>query len=166
MLHLDCPRCGRLVTEDDRTCRDCGYETSTLHWRLTRTAKRRFMPAQKEFKSLYERLGGTDVVEQAVDLFYDKVLADDRIKHFFGQVDTKRLRDKQRDFLSYACGGSVTYDSDILRKAHKHLDLQEEHFTAVVGHLETTLEELGVADDLVQEVVAIASATRDDVLDL
>ncbi len=60
----------------------------------------------------------------------------------------------------------MTYDSDILRKAHKHLDLQEEHFTAVVEHLKTTLEELAVADDLVQEVVAIASATRDDVLDL
>ncbi len=72
MLHLDCPRCGRVVTEDDRTCRDCGYETSSLHWRLTRTAKRRFMPAQKEFKSLYERLGGKDVVEQAVDLFYER----------------------------------------------------------------------------------------------
>ena len=60
----------------------------------------------------------------------------------------------------------MTYDSGVLREAHKHLDLQEEHFAAVVGHLESTLEELGVADHLVKEVVAIANATRDDVLGL
>jgi hemoglobin len=115
---------------------------------------------------LYQRLGGERIVEQAVDLFYDKVLADDRIKHFFDNVDTRRLREKQRDFLAYACGGSVTYDSDNLRETHRHLDLKEEHFAAVVGHLKETLEALGVADDLVQDVVAIANATRDDVLNL
>ena len=166
MLSLNCPRCGRELKEDDRTCRDCGYETGSLHWRLARTAKRRFIPAQKEFQSLYQRLGGKEAVEQAVDLFYDKVLADDRIKHFFDQVDTERLRDKQRNFLTYACGGPMTYDSGVLREAHRHLDLQEEHFAAVVGHLKSTLEELAVADDLVKEVVAIANATRDDVLGL
>jgi len=106
------------------------------------------------------------VVEQAVDLFYDKVLADNRIKHFFDKVDTRRLREKQRDFLTYACGGSVTYESDHLREAHRHLDLKEEHFVAVVGHLKDTFEGLGVADDLVQDVVAIANATRADVLNL
>jgi len=37
--------------------------------------------------SLYERLGGAAAVDAAVDLFYTKVLADDRIKHFFEGVD-------------------------------------------------------------------------------
>ncbi len=166
MLNLDCPRCGRPLTEDERTCRDCGFETGSLHWRLTRTAKRRFVPAQQEFQSLYLQLGGRDVVEQAVDSFYDRVLADSSLKHFFAQVDAKWLRGKQRDFLSYACGGPVTYDGDNLREAHRHLDLKQEHFDAVVEHLRATLEELGIASHLVQEVVAIANATRDDVLDL
>ncbi len=143
MLNLDCPRCGRLLKEDERTCPDCGFETGSLHWRLTRTAKRRFVPAQEEFQSLYLQLGGKDVLEHAVDSFYDRVLADSRIKHFFDRIDTKCLRDNQRDFLSYACGGPVTYDSDKLREAHRHLDLKDEHFDAVVEHLKTTLEEIG-----------------------
>ena len=166
MLEATCPRCGRVLTEEEHTCQDCGYEIGLFHWRLARTSRRRFAPAQKEFKSLYERLGGKDVVERAVDRFYDLVLRDNRIKHFFDHVDTKRLRDKQRDFLSYACGGPVTYDSDQLREAHKHLELNEEHFTAVVEDLGATLEELGIAKHLVEEVVAIANATREDVLDL
>ena len=31
---------------------------------------------------LFERLGGKAAVDATVDKFYDKVLADDRIKHF------------------------------------------------------------------------------------
>ena len=44
----------------------------------------------KEFvmtQSLYERIGGEAAVNAAVDIFYRKVLADDRISHFFETVD-------------------------------------------------------------------------------
>ena len=34
-------------------------------------------------KSLYERIGGEAAVGAAVDLFYSKVLADQKISHFF-----------------------------------------------------------------------------------
>ena len=161
---LECPRCGHVLTNRESTCPDCGFETASLHWRLTRTAKGRYGPAQKEFETLYERLGGLPVVEQAVDLFYDKVLADDRIKHFFDGVDIDRMRTKQRDFITYACGGAVSYESEALRTAHQHLGLKVEHFVAIIEDLETTLAALGVPQELAAEVVEIAKATRDDVL--
>ena len=37
--------------------------------------------------TLYERIGGTAAVKAAVDIFYGKVLLDDRIRHFFDGVD-------------------------------------------------------------------------------
>ncbi|MGB1061385.1 MAG: truncated hemoglobin, partial [Ketobacter sp.] len=37
--------------------------------------------------TLYEKIGGEPAVDAAVDLFYKKVLADERIKHFFEGVD-------------------------------------------------------------------------------
>jgi len=37
--------------------------------------------------SLYERIGGEAAIDAAVELFYQKVLSDDRIKHFFSDVD-------------------------------------------------------------------------------
>ena len=40
--------------------------------------------------SLYEKIGGAAAVNAAVDLFYTKVLADDRIKHYFDGVDMDR----------------------------------------------------------------------------
>ena len=41
--------------------------------------------------TLFERLGGGAAIDATVDLFYSKVLADDRIKHFFEGVDMEEL---------------------------------------------------------------------------
>ena len=47
--------------------------------------------------TLYERLGGEPAVSQAVEIFYRKVLSDDRISHFFDDVDMDRQIAKQFD---------------------------------------------------------------------
>jgi len=116
--------------------------------------------------TLYEQLGGKQAVEAAVDLFYDKVLADGRIQHFFDGIDIERQRGKQKIFLAAVFGGPVKYDGRDLREAHRHLRLGEEHFSAVAELLQETLEELGVAPHLMKQVMEIAASTHDDVLDL
>ena len=118
-------------------------------------------------QTLFEKLGGKDAVEAAVDIFYQKVLADDRISRFFETVDMERQRGKQKAFLTYAFGGAPNYPGKSLREGHAHLvekGLNDSHFDAVAGHLQATLEELGVPADLVGEVMAIAGSTREDVL--
>ena len=40
--------------------------------------------------TLFDQIGGEAAVDAAVDLFYKKVLADDRIKHFFEGVDMEK----------------------------------------------------------------------------
>lgn len=118
--------------------------------------------------TLFERLGGKPAVEAAVDLFYQKVLADPRIKHFFEGVDMTRLRNHQKTFLTFAFGGLPSYPGQSMRAAHKKLveekGLNDSHFTAVAENLQATLEELGLDEDMVAEVMAIAASTHDDVL--
>ena len=46
----------------------------------------------------------------------------------------------------------------------KEMGLNDSHFDAVVENLATTLQELKVAPDLIQEVAKIAESIRDDVL--
>jgi hemoglobin len=116
-------------------------------------------------QSLYERLGGKAAIDAAVDIFYGKVLADDRIKHYFGGVDMDRQKGKQRIFLAYAFGAPVKYEGKDMRAAHAHLqELSDGHFDAVAENLVATLKELNVAQELIDEVVAIVAPTRDDVL--
>lgn len=116
--------------------------------------------------TLFERLGGKAAVNAAVDIFYQKVMADPRINHFFTTVDMPRQIAKQKVFLTYAFGGAPNYSGKSMREAHKHLPLKEEHFNAVAGHLQATLQELNVPQDLQKEVMAIAASTHDDVLNV
>lgn len=118
-----------------------------------------------ESESLFKRLGGYEAVNAAVDRFYSKVLADERVRGFFAGVDMDVQVRKQRRFLAHVFGGPAPWDGKALRHAHRHMKLTEEHFTAVAGHLHDTLVELGVAPELVAEVMAIAGSTHDDVLD-
>ena len=117
--------------------------------------------------SLYERLGGEAAVNAAVDIFYRKVLADPSISDFFDTTDMDEQRNKQKAFLSMVFGGPKEYSGKDMREAHAPLvekGLNDSHFDAVAGHLDATLRELGVADDLIGEAMAIAAGTRDDVL--
>jgi hemoglobin len=119
--------------------------------------------------SLYEKIGGEAAVDAAVDLFYRKVLADPQISHFFDDADMDAQRGKQKAFLAMVFGGPNGYTGKDLRTAHAPLverGLNESHFGAVAGHLQSTLNELGVPTDLTQEVMAIAASTHDDVLNL
>lgn len=126
------------------------------------------MEAQMEPKSLFERLGGKDAVHAAVDLFYQKVLADDRIKHLFDGVDMQRQRAKQEAFMTYAFGGSPDYSGLSMRKAHERLvrekGLNDDHFNAVAEDLTATLKELNVPAELITEVITIVASARNDVL--
>ncbi len=117
--------------------------------------------------SLFDRLGGENAVDAAVELFYRKVLTDDRINHFFQGVDMDRQAAKQKAFLTMAFGGPNNYTGEDMRKGHAHLverGLNDSHFDAVVENLGATLAELGIAEDLISEVAAICETTRDDVL--
>lgn len=117
--------------------------------------------------SLYEQLGGQPAVDAAVDIFYRKVLSDDHISHFFDGVDMERQIGKQKAFLTMAFGGPHNYTGLDMRRGHAHLvarGLTDSHFDAVAGHLSATLQELGVAQELIDQVMAIAGSTRNDVL--
>ena len=117
--------------------------------------------------SVYERIGGQAAVDAAVDIFYRKVLVDDRISRFFDDVDMDHQIAKQKAFLTMAFGGPVAYSGKDMRNGHARLvqrGLNDSHFNAVVELLGQTLTELNVAPELIAEVAAIAESTRADVL--
>ena len=117
--------------------------------------------------NLFDKIGGREAVEMAVDIFYKKVLRDDRINRFFKDIDMSSQRGKQVLFLSYAFGGLESYPGKSMKKAHERFvkdGLNDAHFDAVVENLGETLKELNVSDSLISEVAEIAESTRDDIL--
>ena len=117
-----------------------------------------------EEKSLFERLGGEPAIDAAVDIFYRKVLQDERISRFFDTVDMERQHVKQKAFLTMAFGGPNHYSGDDMRTAHAKMRLTGVHFDAVMEHLSATLRELGVGENDLASVAKIAESVRGDVL--
>ncbi|OKH20198.1 hypothetical protein NIES593_19550 [Hydrococcus rivularis NIES-593] len=96
--------------------------------------------------TLFEQLGGAEAIDLAVDKFYERVLADERIKHFFANTDMAKQRAHQKAFLTYAFGGTDKYSGSDMREAHKALvveqGLNHEHFDAVAEDLMLTVARL------------------------
>lgn len=114
--------------------------------------------------TLFERIGGAPAVDAAVDIFYRKVLADDRISEFFDGVDMDKQLQKQKAFLTMVFGGPNNYSGKDLREAHKHMNLKDIHMDAVIENLASTLTELGVGEAEINEIAGIANSVRPEVL--
>ncbi|MEQ8767951.1 MAG: group 1 truncated hemoglobin [Planctomycetota bacterium] len=117
--------------------------------------------------TLYERLGGESAFTAAVDEFYRRMLTDDRVAHFFDDVDMESQIAKQKAFLTYVTGGPAEYTGKDMRDAHSHLisrGLDDEHVDVVIEHLGATLTSLGASAEDVAEVAKVAESVRSDVL--
>jgi hemoglobin len=124
-------------------------------------------PSPASAQSLYEQLGGEAAVNAAVDLFYRKVLTDDRVSQFFDNVDMDHQIAKQKAFLTMVFGGPVAYTGKDMRAGHAHLvqrGLNDSHVDAVIELLGQTLTELGVPQEAIAKVAGIAESVRGDVL--
>ena len=123
---------------------------------------------REEERPLYEKLGGQAAVNATVDLFYKKVLADERLKSYFEGVDVEQLRKHQKSFLAIAFGGgSLGAIGQRLRDAHAHSVNQgigDAEFDRVADHLEAALTELKVPQQLIGEALQTIDGLRDDVL--
>lgn len=116
---------------------------------------------------LYEKIGGKSKIVAAVDLFYRKVLADEKLKPFFGDVDMEHLRARQAMFLTMIVGARKKYTGKDLGTAHAHprgKGMNDEHFTGLLKHFEDALLEVGIEHDAVTEIISRLEGTRDAVL--
>jgi len=153
-----CPISGKPV---DPTC-TVVYEGKTFAF-AGDACRTKFNEARA--KSLYQKLGGQAAIDAAVELFYTKVLVDERVKHYFEDVNMNKQKRKQKAFLSAALGGPIPWTGKDMRTAHADLHgLNDSHFNAIGEHLKATLEELKVSKDLIDQTLAIVETTRNDVL--
>ncbi|MEX2579448.1 MAG: group 1 truncated hemoglobin [Verrucomicrobiales bacterium] len=114
--------------------------------------------------SLYEKVGGRAAIDAAVELFYVKVLADERVNFFFEDIVMNKQKRQQKAFLSAALGSPVAWTGKDMRKAHANLDLKESDFAAIAENLQATLVELELDAELIGQIMAVVASTKDDVL--
>lgn len=117
--------------------------------------------------SIYEQLGGEAAIDTAVDIFYRKMLLDERVAEYFDSVDMDRQRAKQKAFLTMVLGGPHAYSGRDMRSAHAPLvmrGLNDTHVDVVIEHLGATLKELGASEAQIAAVATLANSVRSEVL--
>ena len=118
------------------------------------------IPAETEETSLYDAIGGRASLVAAVDVFYRRVLADPELSPFFPDGVGDRHRAYLITFLGEALGGPSRYRGRDMSTAHRGLRISNAHFDRVAGHLDATLDELGVPRHLTDRIVGIAAGLR------
>jgi len=117
---------------------------------------------------LYNKLGAKDGVNRIAHHFYVNFLQDELLKPFFENIDIDQQERKMNAFLTYAFGGNSLYTGKTLRRAHSGLvvkqGLSSIHFEAMIACMEKTLRQQKIADDLIQQVIAILEYQRNNIL--
>jgi hemoglobin len=114
--------------------------------------------------SIYDKIGGTKSVKAAVDIFYGKVLADPVVNGFFVNTNMEAQRAKQVKFLSFVMGSPEKWQGKNMLEAHRGMKITDEHFGAIAGHLQSTLVELKVPEDIINDIMTVAASTHDDIV--
>eukprot|EP01084_Bolivina_argentea_P193204 331500_1 len=117
--------------------------------------------------SLYDEIGGSESLEAFVDLFYKKLLSDDKLAPFFHHTSMNVQQHHLKMFLTAVFGGPQEYKGRSLYEAHsgaRKMGLTSDIFDIVAGYLMETLSELGIKEHHINTIVDIALSVKDDVL--
>ena len=114
--------------------------------------------------SIHDSIGGARAVNAAVDDFYARILADQRLAPFFTGTDQHRLKAHQRAFIAAAIGGPVVFGGRDMASAHAGLGIGDGDFDVVVGHLVGTLTRLGVPEGTIGQMAGALAPLRGDIV--
>lgn len=121
----------------------------------------------EEHNNVFIKIGGINALHDIVDRFYEKVLEDSSVNHFFEGADMNIQRGKMKAFLMMALGGPVKFTGKDIKQAHTKLvlnGLNDSHFDAIALHLDKSLEEYNVENSVRTEVHKVIESCRNDVL--
>ena len=89
---------------------------------------------------------------QVIHNFYERMLADDRLGHYFADINMARLRAHQRSFLLAALAGPELFNELTLATSHLPLGLTDDDFDRAVGHLTAAMVDAGVAASAISPI--------------
>lgn len=119
-------------------------------------------------KSLYERLGGKEVIAKVVDTFVKNVAADNKINKRFAKLKGDKLEAFKKNLSEHICevsGGDCKYAGKSMKDAHKGMKIKEDEWNALLMDLKAALEENKVGDTEQNDLVALLAPMRDDIVE-
>lgn len=117
--------------------------------------------------TLYDKIGGREIVQKASHHLYSNILEDHLLEPFFNDIDVHRQERKMIAFLTYIFGGNSLYTGKTMRRAHTHAveaGLSDKHFEAMMKCVVKSLHTLEFEPELIEKVTQVMEKHRSDVL--
>jgi hemoglobin len=118
--------------------------------------------------TLYKRLGGYDAIAAVTDDFVGRLAGDPGLSRFFTGHSTdslKRIRQLVVDQLCFATGGPCVYIGRDTKTTHAGLGITEKDWETSVKLLVATLDKFNVPAKEKDEVLALASTLKKDIVE-
>ncbi len=128
------------------------------------------MAQEKKEKSLYDRLGGVYAIATVVDDFIERLLVNDAlnanpaIKEARDRVPKAGLKFRVTELVCQVTGGSEKYTGRSMKESHKHLNITEKEWDAMVADFKVTLNKFQVPQKEQDELIAIVATTKADIV--
>ena len=119
-------------------------------------------------KSLYARLGGYDAIALVVDDFVGRLVADQKLTKFFvghSEDSLHKIRMHVIDQLCAAAGGPCFYTGRDMKTSHHGLGITGDDWDAAASHLVESLDKFKVPKAEKDELLAIVSSLKKDIVD-
>lgn len=113
---------------------------------------------------LLQELGGAPALDEIVEDFYARLVADVDLGPVFAGVDVARLVHMQEEFLAAAFGTPDHVAGADLRAAHAQRHISTRHFSRFVELFLDTLVDRGVAPPVLDRVAERLALYVDDVV--
>ena len=126
--------------------------------------------AAQQSRSLYERLGGAYPIAVVVDAFIERLFvnetlnANPAIDKARQQVPKQGLKFHVTTLVCEATGGPCKYTGRSMKEAHKHLNITEGQWQAMLADFKATLDAFKVPIPEQRELFAIVESTKADVV--
>jgi hemoglobin len=117
--------------------------------------------------TLYQRLGGREVIKQVVDDFVANLAADPRVNARFKGLDAAKMAKLQTDLADQICdvtGGPCAYLGRDMKTVHAGMKITEAEWNATVEDLVKTLNKFKVGPKEQQELLSALGGMKKDIV--
>src|SRR5262252_7825537 len=119
-----------------------------------------------QMKSLYDRLGGQDLINALTESWVARVGGDDRANGKFVRTDIPRLMKEVADQLCEVTGGPCVYTGRSMHDTHAGMRTTAGEFDVVMRHLGAALDELHVPKTEQDELIELLEPMRGDIVEV
>ncbi len=119
-------------------------------------------------KTLYDRLGGYDAICAVANDLLVRLQGDSRLGRYWlhrGEDGVRREKQLLIDFLCSSAGGPLFYTGRDMKTSHKGMKIDEDDWSAFIGHLNATLEAFKVPQAESDQVVEFVQGTKADIVE-